>query len=308
MKRILLTVIACLVTVSANAQTASTWNVLTDTDEMSGEKSAYTITKYVAPTKPMRSPYGDTKAGLGVGCNRKSEWAYVVFTNKPNITDDITEDGYNRIKTRAKWDDDLGYVNLTQGWGDDALHFKDDALAIENIIRKNQLLLELNWHGSGRVLFKFPLQGSTAAITDMRTKCGRAGLFTGEKDARGPMVDGKRHGKWTVELTNMVETGEYVRGKRHGQWKERWAGGNVYTGPYMDDERHGQWEFRFENGGVQTGQYVDGEKHGRWELRWADGSVQTGQYVDDKQHGQWERRRPDGTVITLNFVNGELQY
>lgn len=149
----------------------SSWRTHVSKDEMTGKKSSYANSISVSSTQEMDFPYHDVKAWIGVGCNGSNEWVYVGFTKSPNLNNDETEDGYNLIKTRIKWDDRVDTATLTQDWGDKFLSFSYDKPAISNILKSNSVMLELNWHGSGRTFFKFPLNGSSAAIKTIRQNC-----------------------------------------------------------------------------------------------------------------------------------------
>ena len=150
----------------------SQWNNSNSIDEMTGEVSAYCSSPLFSSTKNMVSPYSDTKAWLGIGCDGVSEWVYVGFTNAPNLLDTDTQDGQNVFTTRIKWDDELTSERFIQTWGAKSIQFTDTESAIENIINSNTLLVELNWYENGKTYFRFNLSGSTKAITKMRTKAG----------------------------------------------------------------------------------------------------------------------------------------
>jgi TonB family protein len=150
----------------------SQWDNSNSTDEMTGEVSAYCSSPLTSPTKSMDFPYSDTKAWLGIGCDGVSEWVYVGFTNAPNLLDTDTQDGYNVFTTRIKWDDELISERFIQNWGAKFIHFTDIEGAIENIIQSNTLLVELNWHGSGKTYFRFNLSGSSKAIAKLRAQAG----------------------------------------------------------------------------------------------------------------------------------------
>jgi len=138
---------------------------------MTGKTQAFAFSESVPPTRAMGFPYSDVKGWVGVGCDGSSEWAYFGFTTAPNLSGDETKDGYNLINTRIKWGDAVQNTRLTQDWGAKFIHFSNKAAAIAKIAGSSSLLLELNWHGEGRVNFDFPLKGSAAAIQEMREKC-----------------------------------------------------------------------------------------------------------------------------------------
>ncbi len=148
------------------------WTTENSTDEMTGQKSCYAHSASTPPTKRMGFPYRDVRAWLGVACNGETEWAYIGFSESPNLLNSEPEDGYSRILTRIKWDDKIESVALTQEWGSKFLSFEYDADAIARIASASSVLVELDWYGSERVYFRFSLGGSTAAISKIRDACG----------------------------------------------------------------------------------------------------------------------------------------
>lgn len=149
------------------------WGTSISKDEMTGAKSAFATSEYVFPTKKMEFPYSNTKAWIGVGCDGKSEWAYVGFNNSPNLNKTETQDGYSSIKTRIKWNDKVENVKMTQDWGSKFLHFRDDKKIIRKLAASSNVLLELNWHSQGGTYFSFPLSGSSAALKEIRDFCSK---------------------------------------------------------------------------------------------------------------------------------------
>ena len=165
----LIVLIAILVNLSMPV--LAQWDVSSSTDEMTGKTSPYCFSPFTSPTKSMDFPYSDTQAWLGIGCNGDSEWVYIGFTNEPNLLNTDTEDGYDVISTRIKWNDNVVNQKFIQPWGAKFLLFSDDKAVIQNIMESNSLLVELNWHGNGKTYFKFNLAGSSKAISQMRAKC-----------------------------------------------------------------------------------------------------------------------------------------
>lgn len=149
------------------------WTTSTSKDEMTGKLSAYAHSPISFPTKEMSFPYGGVNAWLGVGCDKNSEWVYIGFNGSPNLANTETEDGYNLINTRIKWNGAVENVELTQDWSAEFLHFREDAPALSKILNSNTALLELQWHGQQPAYFEFSLNGSSKAIAEIKTKCGR---------------------------------------------------------------------------------------------------------------------------------------
>lgn len=146
----------------------SSWETSTSKDQMTNEKSAYAFSKSVTPTRKMEFPYNDTEAWLGIGHSKDSEWVYIGFNTPPNLIDTETKDGYNIIETRIKWDDQLENVTFIQDWGSKSLHFQNDSSIIMKIMKSESVMVELNWYGEGLTYFKFPLNGSSSAISKAR--------------------------------------------------------------------------------------------------------------------------------------------
>ena len=121
----------------------------------------------------MGFPYHDVNSWMGVGCDADNEWVYLGFNDSPNLSKDTTESGYNLIKTRIKWDDNVEDVSLTQDWGAKFLHFKDDSVVTSKIAASSSALVELQWHGEQPTYFKYSLSGSSKAISEIREKCSK---------------------------------------------------------------------------------------------------------------------------------------
>lgn len=164
-------IIVILILIAFNMPVLAQWDVSSSTDEMTGKATAYCSSPSTSPTKRMDFPYSDTKAWLGIGCDGDTEWIYIGFTTQPNLLNTDIEDGYNVISTRIKWDNDLLVESFTQTWGAKFIHFRNDEIAIQNVMKSNTLLVELNWHGNGKTYFKFNLAGSSKAIAKMRAMC-----------------------------------------------------------------------------------------------------------------------------------------
>lgn len=147
------------------------WRTFSSTDEMTGKTSHFATSPTVPADNPMGFPYHDVTSAIAVGCDASSEWAYFSFSEAPNITDDETKSGYNLINTRIRWDNSVGSVALTQTWGERFLHFKNDSDGIAKLSGANRVMLELKWYGQERPRFSYTLNGSSKAISEIRSKC-----------------------------------------------------------------------------------------------------------------------------------------
>ncbi len=77
----------------------------------------------------------------------------------------------------------------------------------------------------------------------------------------GPVVDGKRNGRWVIKEGDVVWEGPYVDGKMNGHWVITLPDGTVWEGEYVDDKESGLWVIKFPDGTViEAGRYVDGVK------------------------------------------------
>ena len=147
------------------------WITSQSSDEMTGEHTSYAISPSNTATEIMDFPYRGVEGTIGVGCDGQYEWVYVSFSKAPNLLNTDTNDGYDRIDTRIKFDDQIQNVTLRQEWGARVLHFYSDDKIIEKLIQSNSILLELNWYGEGRTYFRFSLEGSADAIAEIRKEC-----------------------------------------------------------------------------------------------------------------------------------------
>lgn len=149
------------------------WVTSVSKDEMTGKFTAFAHSPISYPSKKMGFPYHDVNSWMGVGCDADNEWVYLGFNDSPNLSKDTTESGYNLLKTRIKWDDNVEDVSLTQDWGAKFLHFKDDSVVTSKIAASSSALVELQWHGEQPTYFKYSLSGSSKAISEIRGKCSK---------------------------------------------------------------------------------------------------------------------------------------
>lgn len=160
-----------LITISFT--TYAEWSTSTSEDEMSGLKSYYALSPQFSPTKPMTFPYKGTVSSIVVACNEKGDyWAYFYFSKKPNISNDETQDGYSISDNRFKVDDDLKRIGLSQSWGEKSMHVIKEDSFIDDIRHSDTILLELDWHDQGNVVFKYENTGSKEAIESTFKGCG----------------------------------------------------------------------------------------------------------------------------------------
>src|SRR3546814_12357423 len=111
------------------------WDSKTTKDQMTGETQIYVSSPTTRPVRGLGFPYQDVRAWLAVGCNASREWAYVGFTEAPNLTDtEAKSGGYSTFAARLTWGDKLALVNMTQRWGERFLHFRDSDRASSRML------------------------------------------------------------------------------------------------------------------------------------------------------------------------------
>jgi hypothetical protein len=147
------------------------WLTSIPKDEMTGEQNIHAHSPVTAAMKQMSFPYDNITAWLGVGCDSQEEWAFIGFSAPPVLIDTSTDEGYHRISTRVKWDDQVEKVTLKQKWNSPFIHFSDDRAAISRITGSSTIQLELNWHGQGNTNFQFSLAGASTALARIRQAC-----------------------------------------------------------------------------------------------------------------------------------------
>ena len=153
--RSLITIAMMVLSISAQAE----WRQWSSEDPMNDTVRKGMASALTASMKMMSFPYQDTKAVLGVSCDDTG--AYMRFTNSPNLSGDTTHDGYNSIRLRVRKDNDqVRGIKFVQNWGSDQLSTTFPPM--RNIVLEGQtLLVEIPWHGQGKVYFKFDLTGSS---------------------------------------------------------------------------------------------------------------------------------------------------
>lgn len=149
------------------------WRHGTSKDEMTGEVQAYAMSPRVASNRQMAFPYAGVQGWLGIGFSGNSEWAYIGFTEAPNLVNTSPQSGgYSTFTARVRWDNDLQTMEMKQEWGSKFLRFNSSRIAIEKMATANTVLIELKWYGADSVYFQFSLNGSSRAIARARAAVG----------------------------------------------------------------------------------------------------------------------------------------
>jgi len=89
------------------------------------------------------------------------------------------------------------------------------------------------------------------------------------------------------ELFRKVYSGEWVDGKRHGKGTLEWRNGAVYQGQWKQDTLCGIGSFHLPASGVEyEGEFQDNQFHGSGVLTWRDtGRQYNGSWREGKHHG-----------------------
>ena len=155
-----------------NPNAYTDWIPNQNKNEMTGVENFYIFTNWASAKYPMSFPYNKTESLIGIACNKNSFWAYFNFTKAPNITNDETKDGYNKIITRIKFDDNLENIGLTQDWGSKSLFIENVNAFLKSIENTNEITLELSWYGNSSVYFRYFTEEALQAIKSLKYKCG----------------------------------------------------------------------------------------------------------------------------------------
>ena len=154
------------------------WLTSIPEDGIAGEQNNFAHSPMAVAMPYMIFPYDKLTAWIGVGCNSSEEWALFGFSAAPVLLGTSTEEGYHRISTRIKWDDQEENVTLKQRWNDPFIHFSEDKEAISRIEGSATVQLELNWQGQGTTWFQFSLSGASAALAKIRRACAGSVSYT----------------------------------------------------------------------------------------------------------------------------------
>lgn len=169
---ITIVLLVCLLSFETFA-TSKQWEVTFSQDEMTGDFSAYTTSPFTKPLKQMDFPYSQVKSWIGVGCDGDSYWVYLGFNSEPHISRDETRDGFDYIRTRIKWDDEVLSTGLSKEWGARFIHFNKDDEALSKIKSSHKLKVELSWYKEGMQYFEYDLSGAKSSIEEIMAECSK---------------------------------------------------------------------------------------------------------------------------------------
>jgi len=171
MKKIIIFIFCILMFLMSHA---SDWRTYKYTSEFDGKTQWVAATGPVRPTRELDWPYEDLYFEIFVVCNDAGEkWAMLTFSAEPVLNQTEIEDGYSVVKSRIKFDDTIDTATMHQPWGSEDLHFAYDDWAIQKLREAENVMLELNWYGEGRVIFKTGLSGSGKTFDKIFSNCSR---------------------------------------------------------------------------------------------------------------------------------------
>jgi len=113
-----------------------------------------------------------TAAQLKLSCG--SDWAFasIEFSETPNIVSATSiGGGYQRVSAVVAWDGETETVEFLQESGSRTLSFADEQAAISALAGATSMQLTLAWQGQEPRRFEFPLDGASATIADMGSRC-----------------------------------------------------------------------------------------------------------------------------------------
>jgi hypothetical protein len=155
---------------------ASEWRFIEDHDPMEDIDQYGARSSMVGAEENLPFPYNDIQAALVIACNsERNQWAYLAFSSDPNPADrEIATDSYSNVPIAVRWDTEREDYRLSQDHGSQYLAFKrrDIDEVIDYSKTANTMLFQINIYSAGETLFRIPLSGSDAVITQAQSKCG----------------------------------------------------------------------------------------------------------------------------------------
>ncbi len=144
----------------ASPPTPPAWERINFVDEFGEISGRGARSSFASPIRRMSFPYHDIKAWIVVNCDH----AWLGFSQTPNLTGGSIESGYSIYYLDIRLDGERARAQgVTQDWGDDVLHFRDDAAVISALARGKTFAVSLPWYGTSAA-FRWSLGGSTDAI------------------------------------------------------------------------------------------------------------------------------------------------
>jgi len=129
--------------------------------DLEKEKEAYVASNKVKPDSKMDFSYTGTTAQIIIAKNKNKTWAYIKFSNTPNIINEETEDGYNVIKANVYIDDVRETATLTQEWSSKLLFFMYPTWLINKLKTCSTFRINLRWYNNLDVVWSFSGEGFT---------------------------------------------------------------------------------------------------------------------------------------------------
>jgi len=164
-----------VILISFSAAAEKIWTEHSRKNEMTGQMLFYAFTNDVKSINPMSFPYNKTTSSISLACSEKNKKMSVsfLFNVAPNINNkEIIVKNFDSIKTRIKFGEKITNVELFQKWGSRAIGFRNSEQYFADLNISDELLLELDWHGNGKVYFKHTITGFSKVFEAIKSKCG----------------------------------------------------------------------------------------------------------------------------------------
>ena len=202
------------------------WTVESFVDEWSGKQSDYAMSPSTTSAN-LDFPYRNVRSWIQLSCRGREPALALRFTTAPNLTDG-RYDSNGRV---SHWVN-LRWANQKQGerhqtawevgdnngkrslWFLGSFAFTDDKWLVMDMQDRDWVKVQLNWYGSGRVVFRYDTRGFAEALNRLaciapepsrrRIKTRRERIAAGDLFAGCELVRGGCHslsfGPWIREL------------------------------------------------------------------------------------------------------------
>lgn len=149
---------------------AKNWSSHAYITDLEKEKGAYVASIDVRSDDKMDFPYTNTTASISIVKNKNSTWAYMEFSQAPNLVNTQIEDGYNIVEANVYIDGVRETATLTQEWGSKTLYFRYPTWLINKLNSCNTFRVNLRWYGNPNVVWSFVGDGFASEYEAMLKK------------------------------------------------------------------------------------------------------------------------------------------
>ena len=137
---------------------------------------SYALTYLHYPVEPLKFPYSNTKAGLGVMCTDGSLYTYISLNHAIGVDGLDHYKNVYKFTTRVKWGDQIETTDFVQeSYMSNTLYFKESVKTLEKIIKHDKVLVE--FHLDDTAYFEISLKGADKAVKTMLEMCGEERVY-----------------------------------------------------------------------------------------------------------------------------------